>query len=103
MAGKLTARGVAAQTKAGRHADGGGLYLNVTASGARSWVLLYQRAGRRREIGLGPLRDVSLAEARGKVAELRGRHRAGRGPDCPSRGREGAHFRGGRRRAAGRR
>lgn len=71
MAGKLTARGVASLNKPGRHADGGGLYLTITASGARSWVLLYQRAARRREIGLGSLRDVSLAEARAKAAELR--------------------------------
>ena len=70
MAGKLTARGVAALSRPGRHADGG-LYLTITASGARFWVLLYQRAGRRREIGLGPLRNVSLAEARAKAAELR--------------------------------
>jgi hypothetical protein len=33
---KLSARAVATLTKPGRHSDGGGLYLNITATGARS-------------------------------------------------------------------
>ncbi len=50
---RLSARTAATLTKAGRHADGGGLYLNVTESGAKSWVFMWKVAGRRREIGLG--------------------------------------------------
>jgi integrase len=63
----------------GRHGDGGGLYLDVDRYGRR-WVFRYRwRApgeageGKRREMGLGPLRDVSLAQARvmaGKAREL---------------------------------
>src|SRR5687768_1355886 len=60
----LSARTVATLTKPGRHSDGGGLYLNITASGARSWVFLWKVDGKRREMGLGPLRDVPLAKAR---------------------------------------
>jgi len=68
---KLSARAVATVSKPGRHSDGGGLYLNVTNSGARSWVFMWKVAGRRREIGLGSLRDVPLAKARDRAAEAR--------------------------------
>ena len=68
---RLTARQVETIKTPGRHADGGNLYLNVTASGARSWIFMWARAGRQREMGLGPARDVSLVEAR----ELASTHR----------------------------
>lgn len=48
----------------GMHADGGGLYLQVTATGGRSWIFRYMLNGRAREMGLGPLQLVTLAEAR---------------------------------------
>lgn len=68
--GKLTARQV--QTLGpGYHADGDGLYLQVTPSGARSWILRYQLAGRRREMGLGPVSLFGLAEARQRAAQQR--------------------------------
>ena len=50
---KLTARFVETVKKPGRHSDGGGLYLNVTKTGAKSWVFMWKRDGRRREMGLG--------------------------------------------------
>ena len=61
---RLSARAVQTLTKRGYHADGGGLYLLIGPTGAKSWVLRYQRAGRRREMGLGPATAVSLADAR---------------------------------------
>ncbi|HZH10678.1 MAG TPA: integrase arm-type DNA-binding domain-containing protein [Microvirga sp.] len=67
----LSARTVATLTKPGRHSDGGGLYLNITASGARSWVFMWKVSGKRREMGLGSLRDVSLSKARDRAAEAR--------------------------------
>src|SRR5918995_3279840 len=67
----LSARTVATLTKPGRHSDGGGLYLNITASGARSWVFMWKADGKRREMGLGPLRDVPLGKARERAAEVR--------------------------------
>ncbi|MBQ0820180.1 integrase arm-type DNA-binding domain-containing protein [Microvirga sp. HBU67558] len=67
----LSARTVATLTKPGRHSDGGGLYLNITASGARSWVFMWKADGKRREMGLGALRDVPLAKARERAAEAR--------------------------------
>ena len=50
--------------KPGRHADLSGLYLVVRDSGSRSWLLRLQHRGKRRDFGLGPMRDVSLADAR---------------------------------------
>ena len=48
----------------GRYADGNGLFLNVTPSGTKSWVLRFTKNGRRRGAGLGPYPRVTLAEAR---------------------------------------
>jgi integrase len=67
----LSARTVATLTKPGRHPDGGGLYLNITPSGARSWVFMWKVGGKRREMGLGSLRDVPLAKARQRAADAR--------------------------------
>ena len=47
----------------GVYADGGGLYLVVGPS-SRSWILRYQIQGRRRDMGLGSTRYVSLRDAR---------------------------------------
>ena len=55
----------------GRHGDGRGLYLLVKQSGARSWLLRYQVQGRRRDMGLGPYPDVTLAMARERATEAR--------------------------------
>jgi integrase len=78
--GKLTARGAAALKSPGRHADGEGLFLNVAKGGSRSWVLLVQRDGRRREIGLGSFPAVTLAEAREKAADMRAAIKRGEDP-----------------------
>lgn len=50
--------------KPGKHHDGHGLYLYVGESGYRCWVLKFMRDGQAREMGLGPLHTVNLAEAR---------------------------------------
>jgi integrase len=56
--------------KPGMHADGGGLYLQVTAGGA-SWIYRYMLNGRSREMGLGPLALFGLQEARAKALDAR--------------------------------
>ncbi len=73
MAGKdkLTVKAVAATKEPGRYSDGGGLYLHVGKSGGRSWVLRYMIEGKAREMGLGPVDDVSLSEARDKATDAR--------------------------------
>jgi hypothetical protein len=57
--------------KPGRHSDGHGLMLLVKASGARTWVLRYQMRGRRRDMGLGPWPEISLAMVRERASEAR--------------------------------
>lgn len=68
--GKLNAIKVKS-AQAGRHADGDGMYLLVSETGARSWMLRVQVAGRRRDIGLGAVSGLSLSDARDKAAEYR--------------------------------
>jgi len=67
----LTARQVETSKKPGLFADGGGLYLQVTESGAKSWVYRYQISGRRRDMGLGSVEIFSLADAREKARTAR--------------------------------
>lgn len=74
----LTARGVTTTTKLGYTADGGvaGLNLQVTqgVNGlVRSWVFRYTSPTtlKRRELGLGPLDVVTLADARDKAGKMR--------------------------------
>ena len=67
----LTAAKVKKVSQAGRHADGNGLYLVVDPSGARRWILRTVVHGRRRDIGLGGLKIVSLAEARDLAMQYR--------------------------------
>ena len=69
--GKLTARQVETLKKAGRHSDGGGLYLHVKSSGGKSWAFISVANGKRKEIGLGALSSVPLVEARRKAQEAR--------------------------------
>jgi integrase len=76
---RLSARTVAT-AKQGYHADGGGLYLLVGPTGTRSWVLRYQRLGRRREMGLGTAAVVTLQEARHAALEARKVLAAGKDP-----------------------
>jgi integrase len=73
------------KAKPGLWPDGDGLYLQVTASDdaktiRRSWVFRYELFGERHELGLGPLRDVGLAQARAKRGELRAQLRDGIDP-----------------------
>lgn len=70
-ANRISARGVAALKAPGRHADGGGLYLQVSPGGAKSWLFIFQWAGRRKEMGLGSASVMSLAEAREARDEAR--------------------------------
>jgi integrase len=61
--------------KIGMHCDGGGLYLQCTkgadSSVRRSWLFRYAIKGRERQMGLGPVDEVSLAGARDRAAECR--------------------------------
>jgi integrase len=78
--GKLSAVEVTKATGPAVLHDGGGLYLRVSATGAKSWVFRFQLDGRRRDMGLGPFPDISLAEARGKAADHRKQRHEGIDP-----------------------
>lgn len=68
---KLSDAAAKATRKAGRHSDGGGLYLNVSPTGTKSWLFMWVTDGKRREMGLGAYPAVSLAVARHKAGECR--------------------------------
>jgi integrase len=69
--GKLTALAVDRAKRRGYYGDGGGLWLQVSATGAKSWVFRFKEAGKLREMGLGPVHTIGLAEAREKARECR--------------------------------
>jgi integrase len=69
--GKLNALSVSRTKARGYYADGGGLYLQVSANAAKSWVFRFKVAGRLREMGLGPTHTVTLAEARERATDCR--------------------------------
>jgi integrase len=67
-------------TKSGFHHDGGGLYLQVTEEGTRSWVYRFMLNKDRRNMGLGPYPAVSLAAARKAASEARSLVKTGHDP-----------------------
>ncbi len=78
---RLSATFVKGVRRAGKFDDGGGLYLQATATRARAashqvWLLRYQIERRERYMGLGSARVLSLAEARARANEARSRWRA---------------------------
>lgn len=64
MAGKLKPLDVERETKPGKYADGGGLYLIVASATSKNWAYRYWMAGKERWHGLGSFKDVSLKDAR---------------------------------------
>ena len=87
--GKLTALEVKA-AGAGHHGDGDGLWLQVTSTGAKTWVYRFTLAGKAREMGLGPGHIVSLAQARVLATECRRQRYAGIDPIEARRAKRGA-------------
>src|SRR6516165_11052041 len=69
----LTAKKVERTKKPGRYRDGmiKGLLLQVSPTGAKSWVLRYERHGRERMMGLGSAADYNLKEARERARAAR--------------------------------
>jgi integrase len=86
---KLSARKAETVMEAGRHSDGGGLYLTIETGdhARRAWVFMYRErsTGRRRELGLGAAKGpkragLTLAEARTRAADARKMLAQGRDP-----------------------
>ena len=68
---KLTVRTVEAKKVQGYFADGGNLYLRVSEGLTKNWAFIYVKGGKRTEMGLGSISNVTLEEARQKATELR--------------------------------
>ncbi|MEO8640366.1 integrase arm-type DNA-binding domain-containing protein [Pseudomonas sp.] len=81
---KLTAKQLDSITEFGKYEDGNGLRLIVRASG-KTWVFRYQRAGKRREMGLGAYPQIGLKDARTKAEGQRSIIRSGIDPLTKSR------------------
>lgn len=76
---KLTAVSVK-NAAPGKYSDGGGLWLHKREDGGAQWILRVNVHGRRREMGLGAVNDVSLKEAREAADRWRALVRAGLDP-----------------------
>ena len=77
---QLTAQQVKRITEPGRYFDGLGLYLNVSETGAKSWIQRLVVGGKPREVGHGGFPLVSLAEARQMAFDFKKAARAGDDP-----------------------
>lgn len=77
---RLTDLKVRKARKAGRYADGGNLWLVVTPNRQKYWLFMWKRDGTRRAMSFGPVRDVTLAEAREKARDARRALREERNP-----------------------
>lgn len=66
---KLNANEIKAMNEPGMHSDGMGLYLKITKDDTKSWIHRFKCNGRRRDMGLGLLKIISLAEARSLVID----------------------------------
>lgn len=70
-AARLTVKEIQRKTTPGLHGDGGGLWLQITKTGVKSWLFRFMVKGKAYGMGLGPLHSVTLAEARHKAANAR--------------------------------
>lgn len=70
-ADRLNALEVKRLEKPGYYCDGGGLYLQVSKTGSKSWVMRYTLAGKSCEMGLGSYTAFTLAEARARAKAQR--------------------------------
>ncbi|WP_443969606.1 tyrosine-type recombinase/integrase [Sphingobium sp. CR28] len=77
---RLSAAQVRALIEPGLHGDGQGLYLKIDKNGAKRWIQRLVIRGKRRDMGLGSVSLVSLAEAREKALENRKIARLGGDP-----------------------
>jgi len=68
---RLTAMQVTKLSKPGYYPDGANLYLQITATGAKSWIFRYTLDGKAREMGLGGLNAFGLADARQRAQKQR--------------------------------
>ena len=70
---RFSAKTVASKNHPGLYCDGGGLYLQVTPSGSKTWIFRFRSplTKKLRDMGLGPLHSIGLPKAREKAAAQR--------------------------------
>lgn len=78
--GRLTALKVEKAKEPGMYGDGGGLYLRVSDTGAKNWILRFMLDRRPRWMGLGPLTLYGLADARARALDARRKRHDGIDP-----------------------
>jgi integrase len=80
--GNLNVKRVDALKEPGMYGDGDGLYLRVSPNGTKSWILRVRIKGEtaRREIGLGGLSEIGLADVRDRARDLRRDAKDGKNP-----------------------
>lgn len=69
--GKLTVKAVEKKTTPGLYGDGGGLTLQITKSGVKSWLYRFMIKGKAYGMGLGPVHTITLSEARERASAAR--------------------------------
>src|ERR1041384_560973 len=87
---KLSPRRIVTLQTPGMYGDGAGLFLNIGPTGSKSWIFRFSsptvrrrnrpELGQQRDMGLGALHTISLAEARQRAAEARQMVRQGIDP-----------------------
>jgi integrase len=75
-----SAKDLAKLAKPGRYAIGHGAYLQISASGTRSWLLRYRNGNKSSSMGLGSCSYVTLQEARDKAIDAQRQRLAGLDP-----------------------
>lgn len=73
-------KAAAAQPRAYKMFDAGGLFLHVAPTGAKSWRLKYRHAGKEKLLTIGRFPEVSLPEARARREDAKASLREGRDP-----------------------
>lgn len=68
---RLSPKVVSNKRTSGYYADGNNLYLQISKTGTKSWIFRFTLNGKEREMGLGPLHTVALADARAAAADAR--------------------------------
>jgi Arm DNA-binding domain len=73
---KLTDTKVRSLKTLGKHFDGHGLYLEITAAGGRYWRMKYRHGGKEKRLAFGVYPEVTLKDARDKAVAARQKGRA---------------------------
>ncbi len=88
---RLTSQKVDRQKTKAFLPDGGGLYFRCESENSKIWIFRFALHGRTRDMSLGSVRDVSLADARAKAMECRRLRADGVDPLATRNARRAAH------------